>query len=303
MEENEQPSPGESRKKSLKEIFTYERMFIFLSVFFGAVYLGTAFFGALQLMGVHNVYKTDEQAMLVLTQNLRSMLIIIIPFVLEKIMGFRADLKMITALFLFGVFSTVLGEGFLFYYLDPTHTYDKTLHLIAGIIQLYLAYGFGQYMIRNGNARHKFASALFFAFMASMAIAALWELLEFSSDTLLGTDMQKTIAPDALANGGSTRDPLNGTDEMIAEFYRYPHGYRYGIMDSMVDMVCCLAGTVGCIIFMAVYKKFKKNAFENCVTFSPDYRFKFINRMIGKLKKDKHEDKTDAADEEKPDEG
>lgn len=282
----EEENGGVSRgtgKKTLKEIFTYDRLFLIMSIVFGAMFLGVSVAGALQLMGLHHYYSSDAQALLVITQNTRCFFIIFVPIILEKCFGFRLDLKIIFAFFVFGLFSTVLGEGFQFYYLDKTHTYDKTLHLISGMMQVYVAFGFGQYIADGGGSKHKFASALLFAFVASMAVAALWEILEFSSDVFTGSDMQKTVAPGILSNGGNTHAPLNGTNEEIGAFYRNPDGYRWGINDSMLDMVYCLGGSVFFIIVMVIVHAFKKNAFDNSLVYSPDFRFAFIkNRAAAK---------------------
>lgn len=248
-----------------------------MAVVFGFMFVGISLWAALQLMGLHSFYGSASQALLVITQNMRCFLIIFVPVILEKFMGLRIDLKVIFSFYIFGILSTFCGEGFMFYYKDPTHTYDKTLHLVAGMMQIYVAFGFGWIMVKDGGGKHKFAFAMLFAFVASMAVAAMWELLEFCSDVFTGSDMQKTV-PAPLFNGGDTWAQLNGTDEEIAQFFRNPSGYRYGIMDSMLDMVYCLGGSIFAIIVMAVIKHFKKNAFESCVIYSADYRFKFLQK-------------------------
>ena len=280
LKENTQDGAQEEALTTVKrkrKIFTADRMNIIVSAVFLLILVANVLVGLTN--PIHGWYG-EKQGLLVITQNLRSMLLILIPFVLEKFFGVKFDFKVLIFLYVFGFASTVLGETCKFYYFISD--WDKYLHAISGCMQVYIAFAIAQAMMKSSTSKYKFWFALFFAFLGSMAVAALWELLEFSSDELLGTNMDKAMAfQDAFGDWNSKNpyDP-NISDEVIGQFYRNPSGYRMAIQDAMWDMMMCLIFSVAFIVFMAVVKLIKKDAFEkDTVVYSPDYRFKFLRNL------------------------
>lgn len=261
------------RKKPLSEIFTYERLFIIMAVVFGLIFIGAIIPPALNKY-LH-WYDSDAQANLAIMQNLRCGLIIFVPIIFEKCFGVRVDLKIIFMFYLFGICSTVLGETFKVYYM--TVYWDKSLHAISGAMTFYVAFGFGQMFLRTSTGKHKFGAALFIGFLGSMAVASIWEILEFGTDMVFGTDMQKFIPQNGIGGTDSFQD-LIGTNEEIAEFFRHPEGYHFALMDTMMDMIYCLGGTTLFMIVMLVVKRLKNNAFENSVIYNKNFRFGFIKK-------------------------
>lgn len=266
FEEPENAENTAASKQKKPKFFTYERALFLTTLFFGLWFLASVIAGATNKY--HNYYD-EAQARLVIIQNLRLSLILLIPYVLEKFFGLRVELKILIFFYLFAFVAAVIGETFKVYY--RAEYFDKTLHAISGFIALYFGYGFAYLILKNGTGNHKFLAALTLGFLAAAGVAAIWELLEFTTDLIFGTNMQKIIPPE-LFNGGNSYAELSGTDQQIAEFFRRPEGYKYALMDSMWDMLVAFIASVFFAIVMAVVKKFNKNAFENCVIYDPDLR-------------------------------
>ncbi len=79
--------------------------------------------------------------------------------------------------------------------------------------------------------------------MFSLSVALLWEVFEYTTDSLLGGNAQRVI-PEMFNNGNNTKLPLEGNMEEIYNFYLQPEGYRYALEDTMTDIIVCLGGTV-----------------------------------------------------------
>jgi hypothetical protein len=69
--------------------------------------------------------------------------------------------------------------------------------------------------------------------------------------------MQKFIPADPFFNGGDSSKPLNGSDQEIANFYRFPKGYAFALRDTMEDIICHFsAALLSCsMIFFCCSKK------------------------------------------------
>ncbi len=84
---------------------------------------------------------------------------------------------------LMGVYNTVIW-------------WDTLLHTVSGIILTF----FGLMMLavmrdKNKNLRFSIGLIILFAFLFSMTAGVIWELMEFSADTFLGMDAQRSQPP------------------------------------------------------------------------------------------------------------
>ena len=229
---------------------------------FAALSLTALIFGALN--SVHNVY-TKSQAKLVLIAGVIGLGSVALPFLLKWI--FRLEISLpIVLMWWFFVLAHGLGEACELYYKIPL--WDIALHLTSGILQFITFYAIARSYFSKKTVENKLFLSLVFAIASSLALACLWEIFEFTIDSLFGTNMQKVI-PDQFFNGGSTSDNLSGLAGDIAEFYKTPEGYRYAVVDSMYDCLNCLAGTVLASIGMVVLTKFKPHAFERAFSVIP----------------------------------
>lgn len=280
QDETVAPSPApEQRKCAFLRFFTYERVLLIVTVFFGLWFIGSVIMGATNKY--HHLY-FDAQAQLVVSQNFRIAFILLIPYVLEKFFGLRIDLKVLVFFYLFGFVSTVVGETFTVYY--KVVLFDKILHGISGFIALYLSYGFVYVVLKNGTGKHNFFVSVLLGVVIALGVAALWEMIEFVYDLIFHTNMQKIIPPE-LFNGGDSSAELSGTDQQIAEFFRKPEGYKYALMDSMWDMLVAFIVSIVFAVIMIIIKAVKKDAFENCVIYNADLRMKLLKDRKGKAEK------------------
>lgn len=117
--------------------------------------------------------------------------------------------------------------------------FDKILHATSGF-----AIALGGFSLVNllnkSNDTHSRLSPFFvalFSFCFALAIALLWEIVEFASDTFFGTNMQRYIPPE-------------GTDPKWAK-------QGYGLVDTMGDVIVstCSAAVVCILGYIALRKK------------------------------------------------
>lgn len=120
-----------------------------------------------------------------------TLILFIMPSVVQATfkVEFPTLLEIIILLFIFA--AEILGEISAFYIKFPY--WDTILHTLNGF--LCGAIGFSLVEIMNGNKKLRFElSPLFMAVVAfcfSMTIGVIWEIFEFSMDTLYHFDMQK----------------------------------------------------------------------------------------------------------------
>ena len=118
------------------------------------------------------------------------------------------------------MFSSLLGSCYRFY--DIINYYDDFLHIWSGFISVSVAYSlliiFNKSDIVN-NINKYFIAIYIFVF--AIAVAGLWEIIEFSMDTLLGL-----------------------------------HTQAGGLTDTMIDMIDGLLGAI--IMTPFTMKKIKK---------------------------------------------
>jgi len=94
----------------------------------------------------------------------------------------------------------------------------------------------------------------------------VWEVMEFFIDSIFGCNMQKFIPMvDGIWNGGAGKEPLIGTNEQIAEFFRSPAGYKYALMDTMYDIIVDLFGALFMTMVCYVIMKFTKTSMDGFV--------------------------------------
>lgn len=197
-----------------------------------------------------------------------SILYLFIPVALQK--AFRFYIQ--TPLFLCVIAYTVcplLGYSYNLYYLLPW--WDDLLHAFAGLIFA----TFGAFLATKFAPKSKLLFRALFALVFSIAVAAVWEIIEFSVDSLFGTDMQKdillpTMRPsyllgkwlglpiDEMAVLGETTTVINGVTVT---------GYiDIGLIDTMCDI---LIESFGALVYAVVYMACKGEKFVFLPLHSP----------------------------------
>lgn len=125
--------------------------------------------------------------------------------------------------------------------------FDKILHTTSGLAIAIGGFSLVNFLNKSSSAYMKL-SPLFvalFSFFFALAIAVLWEILEFACDCIIGTNMQQYLPPANLEN-------IVGN----------PPAQGYGLIDTMGDViVSTVAAAVVCVIGYITLKK-KKPAFS-----------------------------------------
>lgn len=179
---------------------------------------------------------------------------IFIPSLLEKTCKFRLQ----PTLYVFVIFYAVcplLGFSYDFYY--NFSWWDDILHASAGI--LFALLGAHIPKILSKDSKPSVALCAFSAFFFSVAVAGLWELIEFFSDSYFDTDMQKdtlllAMRPSYLLSeklGAPVGELLPITDmQIIMNGTTIEYYIDIGLIDSMKDI---LVETIGAGIYLLLY--------------------------------------------------
>lgn len=137
------------------------------------------------------------------------------------------------------------------------------MHCASGVLAFITFYALARSYFAAKHTAEVLPSILF-ALFASLAVAVLWEIIEFTYDSLFLTNAQKFIPTDEnLFNGGNSGLDLNGSDSEIASFYRNPDGYKFALKDTMMDCVVCFIGSLASVAATAVINTRFPYAFEN----------------------------------------
>jgi len=183
-----------------------------------------------------------------------SILYTVLPLLAQRLFKFRFD----GILYLFVTAYTVcplLGYAYGLYY--ATSWWDDLLHAFSGVL-----FGmFGAYLptLFCKNQEISFPFRAFCAFFFSVAVAGLWEIIEFSMDTFFLTDMQKdTLLSSArpsyllsellgfpLGQLGEWSSAQIAVDGEILPCY-----IDLGLIDSMQDI---FIETLGAAVYTALY--------------------------------------------------
>jgi len=205
---------------------------------------------------------TKSNYLLMAFQSLLGIAVLCLPFLLKKLgLIIPAPLKIVLVGYVLA--AIYLGEVFSFYY--HVKFWDSLCHfcssLIFGILSLSFIY------LLNKKTQGKGFGAGFiaiFVFCFSVTTGFIWEIIEFTIDAIFGSNMQKFIPTvDGIFNGGAGKEPLEGSMEMIADFFRKPSGYKYALMDTMKDIIVDFFGALLVAIFLYVIFKKERATVES----------------------------------------
>ncbi len=150
---------------------------------------------------------------------------------------------------LFYAMGPMLGKAYKLYYL--TNWWDKLLHTSAGLV--FAVVGAELAQLLNGKGETSLFLRVIFGICFSIALSALWELVEFGVDTYFGGDMQNdsivynirsyllSEIPGEMVSLPDIRQvTVNGVELPVA-------GYLdIGLIDTMCDV---LVETCGAVVY------------------------------------------------------
>lgn len=168
----------------------------------------------------HSVYETL----------LAAATLLLIPglYLVRRIFRWKGGWQLESYVYLFSFLGWTLGGAAKCYGLIPY--YDKAVHCLSGLFVSVLVLAFYR-MLEPGHSKQEEnpATAFFFVFFGSMAVAGLFELCEFTIAPIMGRDLQ--------------------------------HVMDTGVADTMADMFVCLLGTLVMMVLMRRAGKGKYDPF------------------------------------------
>lgn len=186
----------------------------------------------------------------------------LVPIAIERLFRFRIQ----PVLYIFVIAYTIcplLGSSYQLYL--KFSWWDDMLHGFAGLIFAI----FGAYLPKAlGKKDASVALCALMGFVFSLAVAGVWEFIEFGLDSFFGTDMQKdtwltSTRPSYLLGKilGLPDGMIVGNDTSIVTIINGKEYQGYldiGLLDSMHDM---LIETLGAILYTVVFVAFKGKKF------------------------------------------
>ncbi len=138
-------------------------------------------------------------------------------YLVRRLFHWEGGWQLETYIYVFVYLSWTLGGAGFFY--DRVPHFDKYVHCLSGVIVSILALATYR-MLERGHSREgeNPATVCVFVFFASMAVAGLFELCEFTMAPIIGRDLQ--------------------------------HVEVSGVTDTMQDMLVCLVGTLAAVGLM-----------------------------------------------------
>lgn len=235
---------------------------------------------------IANLYKeitlTHSQAILSAIECIVAVVCLFLPRLVEKLFQVKVSFHVSLFLAIYVFCAVFLGEVCEFYY--KISFWDSFLHVLMAFFLAFLGYMIGNQFFNEPNKRKSMIVIAYTSFCFCMAVGATWELIEFTIDSLFGTNMQKFI-PEVkeLWNTGDAFKILKGTNAEIATFFREPKGYKYALMDTMEDLICdFVGGALGMIVCCAIYKDNQEFFYHLMNSKNHPYEFKDDIKVISK---------------------
>lgn len=167
-------------------------------------------------------------------------------FIVNKdIMIIPAALQTVFTIFTF--LAMFFGEILRFY--DHFFWWDIMLHLISGVIFSILGFMLFVSLNRSSAVRRQLnpISVVLFALCFSMTCGTIWEIFEFTGDSLLGMNMQRWKS--------------NAAPELWAAMRNVSNMSNPGLIDTMKDIIIDTVGSLISLIFIIPMAK-RDNKYE-----------------------------------------
>ena len=197
-------------------------------------------------------------------QYLAMLLILKAPIFLRKRFKVDVPAALSVVILLFAFSALVLGDGLDFY--GRFTWWDSVLHGFSGVILSFVALWL-IHVIMAGNDKYIYFNKYFlvlFLVMFSLGMGACWEIVEYTYDSLSGTNTQQFMASTTGSIFGAEDVPLCG---------------HAALRDTMTDLILDLVGAFA----VAVYGFFQHNRLKERYAFA--VRLMEIDREeMGKVK-------------------
>ena len=237
---------------SLKEKLTPKNIIafiLFLTLVFSVIFSLVKFLLAPEEIIEGEKYeKVKSDYLLMLTQCFLGLVVMSLPTIITHKLRLMVPNAMCILYYIFLYCAIFLGEIFSFYYLIPH--WDLYLHAMSGAMLGALGFILIDWLNKDEHVKLSMSPVFVsvFAFSFALAVGALWEIYEFSFDTILGLNMQKFRNEDGSLLIGS--DALKDTMEDL-------------IIDAISAAAVAILGPVTNIKFKNRKKKEKQLTSED----------------------------------------
>ena len=183
-----------------------------------------------------------------------TLLISLVPKITEKI--FKCKIVLPVYIFMLCYFiGPMLGQCYNLYYI--VSWWDKLLHILGGVV--FALFGLYLFRVFAGSGKKKLLFTAIFALCFSMAVSVLWEVAEFSADSLAGTDMQNdTVVTEInsylFGEGIGVVGSVENIKEVVIDGNPLPfNGYiDIGLNDTMWDLILEMLGALAVSIIYLI---------------------------------------------------
>ncbi len=218
-----------NKEKNKKEDNKYSFIKVFNFV------LINAFRAMLIFLLVSAILRKDKEAVLLISLSSLTSFYKELIYLFTKIrLSIIMQIIFTTFIILAVLFGTLMGVY------HKIRWWDTMLHGVSGVLLVFSALmGLAMMRKRNKSLVYSISLVISYSFFFAMTAGVIWELLEFSADTFLGMDAQRS------------------------------KGVEYGVLDTMQDVV---ANTVGAIITcVGLYVFLKKKTVQEIHQFLEEW--------------------------------
>lgn len=178
--------------KKTKSIIKIMGVILFATLIASVVYSLIRFIMAPTETSENEPYlKVKSDYLLMMVQCLLGVFVMMLPSFFERRLKIVVPNSMVIMYFVFLYCAIYLGEIHNFYYVIPH--WDTVLHAFSGGMLGALGFIFVDILNKDKTVRVSLTPFFIsvFAFSFALAVGALWEIYEFSFDSLLGLNLQK----------------------------------------------------------------------------------------------------------------
>lgn len=176
------------------------------------------------------------------------------PFFARKLFHVQVN----TGLYVFVIFyavTPIIGYVYKFYY--TVFWWDSFMHTAGGVVFAVLGVFLAKWLNKNGNMN--LLTRAIFALCFSITVAVAWEFVEYTSDSLFHTDMQKDTYIDLIDSYllGLNPDEIGrlADIETVVVNGQPLKGYiDIGLVDTMSDLIVETVGAVVFVVWFAIDK-------------------------------------------------
>lgn len=185
----------EKQKSAMRKKFTSRGIIaflLFISLILSVIYSLIRFIYAPAELGEGAPYeKIKSDYLLMLTQCLLGLVVMSLPSIITRKLNLIVPNTMCILYYIFLYCAIFLGEIFSFYYLIPH--WDLYLHAMSGAMLGALGFILVDWLNKDEHVKLSMSPVFvsIFAFSFALSVGALWEIYEFSFDSILGLNMQK----------------------------------------------------------------------------------------------------------------